>query len=110
MTVAKCTECKKWHPTLNFDLYSDIESTPRIGFEMPMDDEHLWCEICDCNNVYFIELEDILEEAVLGSIEQDHGEGSHRITKLLRDYADKIDAEAYKNKWRLLKENQPQID
>ena len=105
MTVAKCTECKKRHPTLDFDLYSDIKSTPSIGFSMPEDDEHLWCEICDCNNVYFIELEDILEEAVLGSIEYDHGESSHRITKLLRDYAEKIDAEAYKNRWRLLKEN-----
>ena len=49
-------------------------------------------------------------EAVLGGIENDHGESAHLITKLLRDYADKIDAEAYKNKWRLLKENQPQID
>ena len=98
MTVAKCTECKKRHPTLDFDLYSDIKSTPSIGFSMPEDDEHLWCEICDCNNVYFIELEDILEEAVLGSIENDHGESAHRITKLLRDYADKIDAEADKHR------------
>ena len=110
MTVAKCTQCNTPHPDLDFDLYSGFETKPKIAFSMVEDDEHLWCQSCECNNVYEIDLEDILEEAVLGSIEQDHGEGSHRITKLLRDYAEKIDAEAYKNRWRLLKENQPQID
>lgn len=100
MTVAKCTECNTRHPDLNFDIYSGFKDTPKIAFSMPEDDEHLWCEICDCNNAYEIDLEDILKEAVLGSIEQDLGEGSHRITKLLRDYADKIDAEADKNKHR----------
>ena len=49
-------------------------------------------------------LEDILKDTVLGSIEFDYGEGSHKITKLLRDYADKIDAEAnkHKHKWESL--------
>ena len=110
MTVAKCTECHAPHTTLNFDLYCDIEITPRIGFMMPEYVDEVWCQSCGHNQVYFIDLEDILEEAVLGGIKNDHGESAHLITKLLRDYADKIDAEAYKNKWRLLKENQPQID
>ena len=105
MTVAKCTECNTPHSTLNFDLYSGFETTPKIAFMTPEYIDEVWCQSCGHNNVYEIDLEDILKETVLGSIEQDHGEGSHRITKLLRDYADKIDAEAYKNKWRLLKEN-----
>ena len=105
MTVAKCTECNTPHPDLNFDIYSGFEDTPKIAFRMSDDIGVGICESCYDTNTYEIILEDILKEAVLGSIEQDHGEGSHRITKLLRDYADKIDAEADKNKWRLLKEN-----
>jgi hypothetical protein len=43
-------------------------------------------------------LEDILKEFSLNHISHDLGENSHRVTKLLRDYADKIDAEADKHK------------
>ena len=98
MTVATCTDCNTPHPDLDFDIYSGFETTPKIAFSMSEDIEVGICESCFFTNTYEIVLEDILKDAVLGSIEQDLGEGSYRITKLLRDYADKIDAEADKHK------------
>ena len=91
MTVAKCTMCKAKHPTLNFYLYSGF-SKPDILFNLD------WCESCEMEEGYVISLEDILKEFSLDHISHDLGEGSHRVTKLLRDYADKIDAEADKHK------------
>tara|TARA_R100000541_G_C1871388_1_gene80846 strand:+ start:111 stop:413 length:303 start_codon:yes stop_codon:yes gene_type:complete len=98
MTVARCTECNAPHPDLDFDLYSGFKDTPKICFELF---DNGVCKNCFRTTTYEIALEDILKETVLGSIECDLGEGSHRITKLMRDYADKIDAEAnkHKHKW-----------
>ena len=98
MTIAKCTECNAPQPGLDFDIYSGFKTTPKIGFEI-LDDGI--CKNCFRNNTYVIVLEDLLKHAILDSIQFDLGKGSHRITKLLRDYADKIDAEAnkHKHKW-----------
>jgi len=105
MTIAKCTECGSIHPDLDFNLYSGFSwveglEDPKIGFSLP---EGVFCQnySCEDGNVFIIKLEDILRETVLESIEFDYGEGSHKITKLLRDYADKIDEEAikHKHKW-----------
>jgi len=101
MTIAKCTECNAPHPDLYFDIYSGFSDTPKISFSFSDDFEVGLCKSCYNTNTYEIILEDILKQTVLGSIKDDHGEGSHRITKLLRDYADKIDAEAnkHRHKW-----------
>ena len=101
MTIAKCTECNTQHPDLDFELYSGFKDKPLIGFWL---DDNGVCENCFRTDSYVIVLEDILKDTVLGSIEFDYGEGSHKITKLLRDYADKIDAEAnkHKHKWESL--------
>ena len=95
MTVAKCTECSAPHPDLDFFIYSGFEDAPKISFELLGDSV---CKNCFRTNTYVIELEDLLKHTILESIEFDLGEGSYRITKLLRDYADKIDAEADKHK------------
>ena len=91
MTVAKCTMCKAEHPNLNFSLFSGFYK-PDILFALD------WCESCELEEGYVISLEDILKEFSLDHISHDLGESSHRVTKLLRDYADKIDAEADKHK------------
>ena len=91
MTVAKCTMCKAEHPNLNFYLFNGFDN-PDIIFHLD------WCESCELEEGYVISLEDILKEFSLDHISHDLGESSHRVTKLLRDYADKIDAEANKHK------------
>ena len=105
MTFPKCTECGSTHPDFDFDLtsgFTGVEGSedPTIGFVLREGD---FCQNhnCEAGNVFIMKLEDLLRQTVLDSIPNDYGEGSHRITKLLRDYADKIDAEAikYKHEW-----------
>jgi len=94
MSEAKCTMCKAAHPNLDFYLVSNFDK-PDIVFNLD------WCESCELEEGYVISLEDILKEFSLEHIGHDLGENSHKVTKLLRDYADKIDAEAnkHRHKW-----------
>ena len=92
MIIAKCTEGALNIPKFAFDLYGGIDREgPSIMFALPYecwpDDYHGY----DGAGVFEIDLEGLLNGAVQGAIDFDHGESAHEITSLLRKYADKID-------------------
>lgn len=99
MTIAKCTEEGSCAPRFDLDICGGFGDGPYISFSLP---DECWPESdYDGAGVFTVDLKEILEEAINGVIEFDSGESAGEITALLREYADRIDAEAekHRDKW-----------
>ncbi len=89
MTIAKCSENGKDCPKFDIDLYSGFDDDPVLAFSIPGE---CWPQSeYDGDGVLIIKLKDLLEETFENHLQFDGGEGTHKITKLLREYADKLD-------------------
>lgn len=97
MAIMKCIENGENPPKFDIGLYSGFESgEPYLLFCIPSE-----CRPdTDYNGAGFFEvtLEDILEETLSNHINFDGGRNTHRITKLLRKYAKKLDKSAKKHR------------
>lgn len=98
MAIAKCTEDGNNQPEFDFDISGLFDGGPRITFLLPYE---CWTDGYDGCGIFHISLEELLDETVSTVIQDDWGKSAHKITKLLREYADKIDAEAeaHKEHW-----------
>ncbi len=81
-------------PEFRFGINSGFDEHPYIGFSLP---NECWPEHYEGCGTYSINLEDILQEALNDHLAFDGGEGTHKITALLRKYADLLDEDAKNN-------------
>ena len=89
MAIAKCTENGKNAPKFDIDLYSGFDDNPALALMIP---DECWPDNgYDGQGVFKLHLKDLLEETLNEHIGFDAGEGTHKITSLLREYADKLD-------------------
>jgi len=92
MTIAECTEKGVDQPEFDIDLYSGFDEHPVLSFMLP---DECWPDSnYNGGGVFTLKLEDLLKDAIDDAIAFDQGEGAHKITALLREYADKIDKRA----------------
>lgn len=99
--IAKCAEDSEHQPEIHVELESGWygDEDPLISFQLP--DDCFPEPDYDGMGVFNIDLKDLLEDALSQHIANDLGESTHKMTKLLREYADKLDASAQEvaDKW-----------
>ena len=74
-----------------FSLYSDLDSNePEILVSIP---DHFGSIIGVISETYTVSLPELLDTFITDHIAYDHGASSHKVSDMLRQYADAIDRE-----------------
>ena len=93
---ARCTEGDKSAPEFKFNLKSDIGGEPEFTFELPSE---CWPESFDLEpdyegaGLFMVDFEGLLKSFLNSHRSFDHCESSHKVSALMRKYADLIDSD-----------------
>ena len=99
MPIMRCSETGVHTPKFNIDLCEGFDKhEPYLGFMLPdecwLDDDDSY----DGAGVFVIDLKDILDDYLKNYWSHAHGEFTHKVINLLREYADKIESSLRLNK------------
>ena len=90
MVIAKCTKDGGARPRFDFSLVDGLENSgPYIDFELPTE---CWPDYYEGAGVFTVELKALLEENFEDYYDHAHGKYTSDFIVLLRDLADKLEA------------------